>query len=170
MEEVEVMKNNKKSRYTEPYELSRGAKVTTLEDLKKYGSKGVVVELPPFDDSMPLIVSIKRPSLMDMIVDGVIPNPLQAKAIELFEGKSRASESVDDVRILYDLMVLFAKSCLVQPTYEDIEEAGVTLTDEQLLAIYNYAQRGSRALEPFRAEQALAQIVDSFKDLQTKTE
>ena len=150
-------------------EQDRVEQVTTLNSLKEYGNEGVVVELPAFDDSMPLIVRMKRPSMMDMISTGEIPNLLQAKAIELFEGTAKPAETPEDIARLYELMVVFAKACLVQPTYEDFEEAGVKLTDEQLLAIYNYSQKGSRALESFRQKQATSEIIAALQEVQQST-
>lgn len=147
----------------------RVEQVTTLQSLKEYGENGKIVELPAFDEDMPLIVRLKRPSMMDMISTGTIPNLLQAKAIELFEGTAKPAESPEDVSKLYELMVVFAKACLVEPTYEDFEKAGVKLTDEQLLAIYNYSQKGSRALESFRQKQATSEIIAALQEVQQST-
>ena len=53
---------------------------------------------------------------------------------------------------MFDVLELMAKETFVEPTYSEIKEAGVELTDEQMMFIFNYAQQGVRALESFRAE------------------
>ena len=47
-------------------------------------------------------------------------------------------------------MTIMAENCLIEPTMEDIRNAGVELTDIQLTAIFNYSQRGAKVLEQFR--------------------
>lgn len=150
-------------------DMARKEQITTLESLRSYADQGSVVELPEFDHDMPLVVRMKRPSMLDMISTGEIPNNLQAKAVELFEGKAKPAETPEEIERLYELMVVFAKACLVKPTYEEFQEAGVKLTDEQLLAIYNYSQRGSKALESFRTKQTAAAIIDALKEVQSET-
>ena len=45
--------------------------VTTLEDLKHYAEEGVTVEITPFSQSVPFICKLKRPSMLDLISEGV---------------------------------------------------------------------------------------------------
>jgi len=47
-----------------------------------------------------------------------------------------------------------AKEAFAEPTYAEIEAAGLELTDAQLLAVFNYTQSGAKALEPFRTVKA----------------
>ena len=64
--------------------------VTTLEQLKNYAG-GSEVELPGFIAGEPLIVKLRRPSLMEMAQSGKIPNPLLSAVSELFQTGTSAA-------------------------------------------------------------------------------
>ena len=57
----------------------------------------------------------------------------------------------------YDVLHSLAEAAMVEPTMADLEDAGVTLTDDQLIAIFNYTQNGINALTSFREEQGSSQ-------------
>ena len=46
--------------------------------------------------------------------------------------------------------ILIAEAALVEPTLSEIKSSGMELSDNQLIAIFNYAQRGIEALDNFR--------------------
>lgn len=124
-------------------------KVTTIEDLKEY-AKGQIVQLPPFADGQPLIVRMKRPSLMILAKSGKIPNKLLKTATEMFNGeKSTDEEDFDALSKTLDLLEIICEASLVEPKYKDFKSAGIDLSDEQLIAIFNYTQRGIEALNSF---------------------
>ena len=54
------------------------------------------------------------------------------------------------------MLYLVAGEALASPTLAQLEEAGVVLSDQQLTAIYLYAQRGVEALRPFRKKPAVS--------------
>lgn len=125
--------------------------VTTVNDLKRY-SYGAVVRLPDFSDGQPFVVKLRRPSLMVLAKSGKIPNRLMSVANSLFTEGSGSLDS-DDTSMLsniYDIMCIIAEASLIQPTWDEISNAGIELSDEQFMAIFNYSQRGVKALEPFR--------------------
>lgn len=124
--------------------------VTSLADLQTY-AHGQAVELPGFFTEEPFVARLRRPSLLALTKSGRIPNALLSAANELFTGKKDKSDPVDLSEIMGVLEVI-CESALLEPTYKDICDAGLTLTDEQYTAIFNYSQRGIRALEPFRKE------------------
>ena len=128
-------------------------KVTTLTELKSY-AKGAIVELPSFADGQPFIARLKRPSMLGMVKHGKIPNTLLVKANELFVqgGAGVDPEEENMMDEMMGVLELMAQETFVEPTYEDIKESGVELTDEQLMFVFNYAQQGVKALESFRAE------------------
>lgn len=129
--------------------------VTSLHDLQGY-SKGTVVELPPFANGQPFIARLKRPSLLAMMKKGDIPNTLLAAASALFSG-SHMQQSIADDQLygqIYDVSETLARAALLEPTYDQIRQAGVELTDDQLMFLFTYTQRGVKALETFRPEQA----------------
>jgi hypothetical protein len=127
-------------------------KVTTIEQLKEY-SKGTIVELPKFADGQPFYARLKRPSLMNMVKCGKIPNSLLVRANELFV--SDGGFDVDDEGMLtqmFDILDVIADSTFCEPTYKEIKDAGIELTDEQLIFLFNYSQKGIDSLGSFRTE------------------
>ena len=40
---------------------------------------------------------------------------------------------------------------MIEPTYDDVINAGLELSDDQMMAIFNYTQSGVKALENFRS-------------------
>lgn len=128
-------------------------KVTSLSDLQSY-SKGSVVELPEFAEGQPLIARMKRPSMLVMVKEGKIPNSLLKSANEIFkDGVGSFDKDNDDAMSeLYDVIDIICEASLIEPTLSDIREAGLELTDEQMMAIFSYAQQGVEALKSFRKE------------------
>lgn len=127
--------------------------VTTFSELQEY-AKGAIVELPQFADGQPFVARMRRPSLLGLIKNGTIPNTLITKANELFASSDDVL-NVDDEQMmseLFDVIDIIAEASFVSPTYEEIKESGIQLTDEQMMFIFNYSQRGVKALEPFRKE------------------
>lgn len=126
-------------------------KVTSITSLQDY-AKGELVELPPFAENQPFVARLRRPSLLAMAKSGKIPNSLLTTASDLFEGKNAKMEKVDEQTLvqLHDVVELLCQASFVEPTYAQILEAGIELTDEQMIAVFNYTQRGARALTPFR--------------------
>jgi hypothetical protein len=121
--------------------------LTSLEQLKKI-AEGELIPLPRFTDDIPFVVRAKRVSLLNLIQKGVIPNTLLSAAEELFYGK-QASKAVN-MDELTNVMSIMAKSCLMEPSVEQLEEIGLELTDQQLVALFNYSQEGLKAIEKFR--------------------
>lgn len=125
-------------------------KVTTLDELKEI-AVGEVVSLPGYGEK-PFNVRLKRPSLLSLASSGRIPNSLLSTATELFtKGNAEASKSNDNaLGDMYKLCKVMAEAALVEPSYKELEEIGYELTDEQLLAIFNYTQQGIKSLRSFR--------------------
>jgi hypothetical protein len=128
--------------------------VTTFETLKTY-TPYMVVKLSDFTDGQPLVVKLKRVSMLALAKAGKIPNSLLSQASDLFSGSrnNKTNENKNALGEMYDICRIMAQSCLVSPTLEEIESVGLELTDEQLIAIFNVTQKGVKSLEPFRKEQ-----------------
>ena len=126
-------------------------KVTTIDELIGY-SKGQIVELPAFAEGQPFVARLIRPSLLDMVADGTIPNPLISTANKLFmSGVSSSDEKSEvDMKNFITLMDNICKRALVEPSYDLLVDNGIKLTDEQRAAIMNYVQHGVKALDSFR--------------------
>lgn len=126
--------------------------ITTLADLEVY-SKGQVVRLPDFAEGQPFVARIKRPSMLALIKSGQIPNSLLKTAGELFSQGMPDVEGDDSAMgNLFELLERVAEACLMEPSYADLKAANMALSDDQFMFIFNYTQRGVKALEPFRKE------------------
>ena len=127
-------------------------KVTNLKDLKNI-AKGEVVELPSFSET-PFVARLRQPSLVGLVANGKMPNHLIGLATALFNADNdkvnKITETQKGIKELYELMLVVADECLMEPTLKDIQEAGLELSDIQLTSIFNYSQRGSKVLQSFR--------------------
>ena len=129
---------------------------TSVKDLETY-AKGNAVMLPPFAESQPFVAMLKRPSIVSLMANGLIPNALLPVAMELFDGEEseekqdktpeEKKESFEDTRKVLEVI---AKSSLVKPTFDEIVDSGIELTEAQLFAIYNYTQVGIKDMLSFR--------------------
>ena len=124
--------------------------VTSIEKLKKL-SQGQEVELQGWDEE-PFVCVLKRPSLLGLVENGDIPNPLLHAAYILFNGSNNPKDQVN-LKEANDLYRIIAKAAMVSPTYEQLEEIGPELTDMQLLEIYRFTQLGVKSLISFRTKQ-----------------
>lgn len=124
--------------------------VTSIEDLKKI-AEGQEVELIGWGEE-PFVCKLKRPSMLGLVENGDIPNPLLNAAYILFNG-AKSTKDVINMKDQKELLTIMAKAAMVEPTYDDLEKIGLELTDSQLLEIYNYTQIGIKALTSFRTKQ-----------------
>lgn len=131
-------------------EENKALEVTSIEKLKEM--TGVVdVEIPPFVIGQTVVFKMKRPSLLSMASSGKIPNALLGEANKLFfSGETEETMDKNTLKNMHGMLTLMAREALVSPTYEELEENGIELTDEQLMFIYNFSQRGIVQLFPFR--------------------
>lgn len=133
-------------------------KITPIDQWKAMSS-GELVELPPFRTGEQLVARLRRPSMMDMAASGKIPNTLLRSANSLFgdKFKEELSENDDAMKDAFDLINILADSIFAEPTWSELKDAGIRLTDEQYMFIFNYTQVGNQKLEPFREEQGNTQ-------------
>lgn len=126
-------------------------KVTSFADLQSY-AQGTIVRLPDFGEGQPFIAKLRRPSLLVLAKQGKIPNSLLGTANDLFAngGGGMNTKNKDMMADMYDVCRVVCESALVEPTLSDLEKAGIELSDNQLMAIFNYTQVGVKALESFR--------------------
>lgn len=136
-----------------PINCEEAMRITTVSDLQSY-AQGTIIRLPDFTDGQPFVARMRRPSLLILAKKGKIPNSLLAAAGELFT-KGGSGLDADDENMLsnmYDIMEVICESALIQPSMADIKNAGLELSDNQMMAIFNYTQTGVKALESFRKE------------------
>ena len=126
-------------------------KVTTLSDLQMY-KKGSVVRFPDFAEGQPFVARVRRPSMLVLAKQGKIPNALLNAASDLFTkgGSGLNTNDTDMLSQVYDICKIMCESALIEPTMQEIESVGLELSDEQMMAVFNYTQYGVKALESFR--------------------
>ena len=115
--------------------------VTNIEDIKNAGVNEVA--LPGFIPGEPFIVKLRRPSLIRLAKEGQIPNQLLGAAAKLFsDGMNPGKDGT---------------------SFEELEAAGIELTDDQLIHIYLYTQKGVQMLNGFREKQRPEQNIKPGK-------
>lgn len=122
--------------------------VTSIQELLEY-QKGQLVRLPDFAEGMPFYARLKRPSMLALVKSGKIPNTLLQTANKLFNGNGMDVKQETAMSDILDILDVLCAVTFVEPSYEDIKAAGIELTDEQLMAVFSYTQKGVKALEPF---------------------
>lgn len=125
--------------------------VTPIEDLIKE-SMGTLIELPPFTAGSHFVARLKRPSMLALIRSGKIPNSLINTANELFAKSSVDTKDSQSMSNLFGVLDVLCEACFVEPTYKQLRDAGIELTDDQLIFIFNYTQKGVSALSNFRPQ------------------
>lgn len=105
------------------------------------------VEISGFEEGIDITVRLKRVSLLNVAGSGKIPNSLMPVVMQLFDGKPKQEGNEIDPKDMGQVLNLFCAESLVEPTYDEI---GDLLTDVQRTEIFNYAQKGLKALEKFR--------------------
>lgn len=120
-----------------------------------------VSQIPDFSGEGVMEVTLRRPSLLTLAAQGTVPNELLGCARTLFS-EGGASLPLDE---LGRLLRLIAKAALVSPSFDELENSGAELTDEQLTAIYSFVQNGVRALFPFRQERKYDNAADDERKM-----
>lgn len=139
------------SEQVKPINCEDAMNITSIADLQRY-SGGTIVRFPDFAEGQPFVARVRRPSMLVLAKSGKIPNSLLTTASELF-AKGGSALDTDDKNMLanfYDTCRIICDASLIQPTLAEIEGAGMYLSDDQIMAIFNYTQTGVKALESFR--------------------
>lgn len=126
------------------------ATVTTIDQLKVMAG-GEIVKMPPFIEGQDFYAKLRRPSMLKLVQSGKIPNSLLRTANMMFSGEVEGELDRDDefMKDMFDLIDVLADSVFVEPSWSDMKQAGIELTDEQYMFIFNYTQKGIQAVEPF---------------------
>jgi hypothetical protein len=137
--------------------------VTSIENMRALGTIREV-ELPDWSGEGTIKVRLGRPSMLTMIRTGRIPNALLSVAQSVFSGAGTGEADFSEVAQLLRSVV---DATLVEPTLSELEAAGLELTDEQQMLIFNYSQQGVAALSGFRIKQQDAEPDSHGKDVRT---
>lgn len=135
------------------HEENKELKVTPLADLIKY-KDGQVVELPAFGEGQPFFARLRRPSVMGLLKSGKIPNSLMKQATTLFAkgNMSLSGTNANTLTDMLDIIDIIAEEAMIEPKYSELKENGISLSDDQLLAIFSYTQQGVDYLKQFRTQ------------------
>lgn len=138
----------------ENQEMQKPMQVTSIAQLKEYAN-GEIVKLPDFAEGQPFFARLKRPSLMAMAKRGQIPNALLDSASNLFmagnvNGNQIRKYDKDTLEKTFEVLDLICEASFVEPTYKELVDNGITLTDDQYSFVFNYSQNGVKSLESFR--------------------
>lgn len=125
--------------------------ITSLSSLEQY-AQGQVVELPSFGEGQPFVARLRRPSLMVLIKSGKIPNALLSTANSLFTGDGKAVKDPSAISDVVGVLDVICEASFMEPTWEQLKMAGLELTDQQYMAVFNYSQQGIKALDSFRGQ------------------
>lgn len=129
-------------------------RVTSIDQLKAM-SGGEIVKLPPFVQGQEFYAKLRRPSMLKLAESGQIPNSLLHTANTLFNGTVDKKLDDDDefMKDMFGLIDVLASAVFIEPSWSEIKEAGIQLTDEQYMFIFNYTQQGVKAIESFREDE-----------------
>lgn len=117
------------------------------EMAEKYGPKVYVLSGWAPDEEFQ--VKLRRPTIYNMAAMGYIPNPIMGAVQTMFSGNSQKIDAID-ARKQGEAVVAMAKFAMLEPTYQEVIDAGLMLTDDQLIEIYTFALGGAPALAAFR--------------------
>lgn len=120
------------------------SEVISIEELRKQAT--TVIDIPNFDNSGTIKVRVQKPRLMAMAAQGKIPNHLLGVVNNMMFGnkKEKKETNITDVAKTYEL---YCRACLVEPSYEEIKDI---ITDDQMIAIFDWAMGDMKGLENFR--------------------
>lgn len=124
-------------------------KTTSFEQLQEY-AKGTLVELPEFSEGQKFFARLRRPSMLVLAKTGKIPNRLLNTANKLFMESGITPEDEAFMPEAFEVFDAILEASFVEPTYKQIKESGIELTDEQMMFVFSYTQQGVKALERFR--------------------
>lgn len=133
--------------------MGKELQVTTIGELTEY-AHGQIVELPPFAEGQPFVARMRRPSLLALARSGKIPNTLLDSANTLFYGRKTNEKISDDaLEKMLGVIDCLAEAAFIEPSYRELKNAGIELTDDQYMFVFNYTQQGISQLQSFRKKQ-----------------
>ena len=150
-------------------------KALSVDDIKKSIDSGYQVEITGFradedpEDTFPCV--LKKIDLLAWLINGKVPNELSAAVEDLFnisKAKKKTVEEyndIDQIREGYKLNEWIARESMVEPKFDDLKDAGIYLSQEQLLDIYIFQMHGVNALKQFRDLNKNAQFNDRIEAL-----
>lgn len=119
--------------------------VTNIEELKKQSTE--IIDLQPFSGDKLIHVRVKRLSILGLCQSGEIPNQLLGVARKLFYQEDIQKIDLKEYGKIIDII---CENTLVEPSVNELKEAGLKLTDIQKFELWAYSQQGVEGLKSFR--------------------
>ena len=145
-------------------------KAITIEELKKV--KTQIIQISDFSGEGTFNVEVRRPSLLTLATSGNIPNELIGDVNDLFFGKKEEKDiEMSKLKEIYDGIV---KATLVSPSFEELVENDIQLTEVQIGELYKYVGGGVKELKYCREIQnstktaQYEQILQKIAELNSK--
>ena len=148
--------------------MDNNLKITSLQDLQKY-AQGQIVALPPFGEGQPFVARLGRPSVLELVKRGAIPNALLTTANKLFVNNSMDVKQESLMSDVFQVMDALCEASFLEPTYAEIKATGLQLTDEQMMFVFYYTQKGVEALKSFRIESKDTGTAGNVAEVSTAT-
>lgn len=124
------------------------SQVLNIETLRSMAV--ITIDIPDFEGTGTIKVRVQKPRLMALAAQGKIPNMLMSVAAQAMGmGKRQVKNKEDVMKEMAQMMELYCKACLVEPTYEEFKDI---MTDEQMMAIFDWAMGDVKQLESFRTD------------------
>ena len=103
------------------------------------------IEIPGFFGEEKITVQVQKPRIMALASEGKVPNPLMGVATKMLSGvkNGKNQDPTDGAKMIR----LYCTACLVKPKFEELEDI---ITDDQMMAIFDWAISGAKEIEPFR--------------------
>ena len=121
------------------------SRVLSIEELRAKSAQEL--EIPGFAVGETIIIKVRKSRIMTLMAQGKIPNPLMGTVQKLMKGQGSTKDAdITEMAKVYDL---YCRACMAEPTYDEMADF---ITDEQMLAIFNWAIRGAAEVEPFRTD------------------
>lgn len=139
------------------------SEILSIEQLKNMAT--TVIEIPDFEGTGTIKARVQKPRLMAMASQGKIPNHLLGIVNTMMFGNKKEKKEVNitDVAKTYEL---YCRACLVEPGYEEIKDI---ITDDQMIAIFDWAMGDAKKLETFRSNKGNGSSDNNGEQVREKT-
>lgn len=142
--------------------------IFSIEKLREMANP--IIQIPSFDNKGYINIKVQRPKLLDMAVQGRIPNHLIGIAQTVIGGKKKGTETLSDEKYIEQInntMELYCVACMVEPTFEEMKDI---LTDDQKATIFKWGIGEVQSLNSFRNEEGNGTSDNNGETLPKKTE
>lgn len=128
---------------------------TTIEQLMQAKATWEF-KAPPFANGTELVVELRQPSIITMLYEDGVTNPLLNDVNALVEQSKNKKKNIkptaEQTASAYRFVTKVVDYCMVTPTLKEVNEYAGGLSNEQLLAIYQEVLKSVLDLSSFRPD------------------